>query len=435
MKLRLVQGVNQSIMQLQVKIGTIYVLFSIFTKSFGEFENNVCPTLWDYTRMKDNINCWYDFAAEKRVPDIIQRTGYPFQEFKVQTKDGYILTVFRIPNLNTGKGPVFLMHGVLSNSAIFVGLGRNSLAFLLADAGYDVWLGNYRGTEYSEQHIKYNSTQKEFWDYGADEIGMIDVPSMLSLIKYHTRRKDIIYIGHSLGTTAALIYASEYPEQAKNTIKLFVFLSPAYKLTHISSPYRNFFPLLKPFLRLTGSLNVVQILSSGQLRNVTKPTCMASLPLMLLCLNAINLFTGPYSQIAPETLPVLFNQLPGGTSLKTLSYITEAANDNFSKFDYGRGRNMLKYGSAEPPAYNITNIKVPVIMYYAKNDWVTTKQDSVFLYKTLPKKIRYGLFEVKTRNFNHLDFCYGRDAKRLVYDPLIKRIGNFTIGELKMSSE
>lgn len=36
---------------------------------------------------------------------------------------------------------------------------------MLYEAGYDVWLGNYRGTEYSEEHETLNATQREFWDY------------------------------------------------------------------------------------------------------------------------------------------------------------------------------------------------------------------------------------------------------------------------------
>ncbi|KAJ8915906.1 hypothetical protein NQ315_015520 [Exocentrus adspersus] len=40
-----------------------------------------------------------------------------------------------------------------------------ALAFLLYDAGYDIWLGNYRGTEYSEEHDSLNVTQKEYWNY------------------------------------------------------------------------------------------------------------------------------------------------------------------------------------------------------------------------------------------------------------------------------
>lgn len=48
-------------------------------------------------------------------------------QYKAQTQDGYILTIFRIPGVQSNKGPVFLMHGVQSTSGIFVSLGRDSL--------------------------------------------------------------------------------------------------------------------------------------------------------------------------------------------------------------------------------------------------------------------------------------------------------------------
>lgn len=41
-------------------------------------------------------------------------------------------------------------------------------AYLLADAGYDVWLGNARGTEPSRQHLRVDAegtTQKEYWNF------------------------------------------------------------------------------------------------------------------------------------------------------------------------------------------------------------------------------------------------------------------------------
>lgn len=67
---------------------------------------------------------------------------------------------------------------------------------------------------------------------------------MLNVIQQETRQRgNIIYIGHSLGTTMGMIYASEYPEDAKNTIKLFIWISPSHKLKNMISPYR----LLAPF--------------------------------------------------------------------------------------------------------------------------------------------------------------------------------------------
>ena len=48
-----------------------------------------------------------------------------------------------------------LLHGILGSSADWVmASAERSLGFIMADAGYDVWLGNARGTMYSREHVK-----------------------------------------------------------------------------------------------------------------------------------------------------------------------------------------------------------------------------------------------------------------------------------------
>lgn len=41
----------------------------------------------------------------------------------------------------------------------------NFSAYILADNGYDVWLGNIRGTKYSKAHATLKATNKDFWDF------------------------------------------------------------------------------------------------------------------------------------------------------------------------------------------------------------------------------------------------------------------------------
>lgn len=54
--------------------------------------------------------------------------GYPTETHKVQTQDGYILTLHRIPyglkcSAANSKGPVLVQHGILCSSFDWVVMG------------------------------------------------------------------------------------------------------------------------------------------------------------------------------------------------------------------------------------------------------------------------------------------------------------------------
>ena len=101
---------------------------------------------------------------------MIARMGYPSETHTVITEDCYILEMHRIPH---GKGQtkanlktILLVHGVLGSSADWVmGIPEKSLGYILADAGYDVWLGNMRGNTYSRAHCEMDPSSLEFWDF------------------------------------------------------------------------------------------------------------------------------------------------------------------------------------------------------------------------------------------------------------------------------
>lgn len=65
------------------------------------------------------------------------------------------------------SGPVvFLQHCLLCSSADWlVNLRTESLAYLLANAGFDVWLGNVRGNTYSRAHVSLSPNDKKFWQF------------------------------------------------------------------------------------------------------------------------------------------------------------------------------------------------------------------------------------------------------------------------------
>lgn len=59
------------------------------------------------------------------------------------------------------------MHGVMSTPDHFLINGKNSsLGFMLADAGYDVWLGCTRGNSHARRHKTLDPDKgAQFWKY------------------------------------------------------------------------------------------------------------------------------------------------------------------------------------------------------------------------------------------------------------------------------
>ena len=74
----------------------------------------------------------------------------------------------------------------------------------LFQEGYDVWLGNNRGTHASRKHIKYDADldKEEYWTFSHSRMGVQDVPAMVKAItKVSGACQKISYVGHDIGNT------------------------------------------------------------------------------------------------------------------------------------------------------------------------------------------------------------------------------------------
>ena len=93
---------------------------------------------------------------------------------------------------------MYLQHGLVDSSDTWVANEEKyAPAFVLANAGYDVWVGNSRGNRYSSPRI--NSKIKNFWNFTFDEMISYDLPAAFEYISKNTGQK-IHYVGHSQGT-------------------------------------------------------------------------------------------------------------------------------------------------------------------------------------------------------------------------------------------
>lgn len=83
-------------------------------------------------------------------------------------------------------------------------------------------------------------------------------------------------------------------------------------------------------------------------------------------------------------------------------------------YDYGKD-NMAHYNQTDAPLYNITQMKVPVALYYANDDWLADPTDVKFLQANLPNIV--DNYEID--NFNHLDFVWAVNATQAFYTRMV----------------
>lgn len=174
--------------------------------------------------------------------DLCDLYGFKWEEHVVQTKDGYLLGLHRVPfargeEVKRKKPVVYLHHGLLMCSDVFLctTTAERSLPLVLAEAGYDVWLGNNRGNKYSRKHLSRNPHETAFWNFCIDEFAMRDIPDSIEYILQITGEKSLSYVGFSQGTAQAFAALSINPA-LNEKVDVFVALAPAMSPPGLSAP-------------------------------------------------------------------------------------------------------------------------------------------------------------------------------------------------------
>lgn len=180
------------------------------------------------------------FCLNDDVLELIKSAGYKGKAYQVETEDGYLLTAHRILPRNglkaSSKHPVFLMHGLIATAADFLVTGpKIALAYLLSDKGYDVWLGNARGSKHSMNHRNLSIDSGEFWNFSWHEIGFYDLPAMIDCMLMTTGSSKAFYAGHSQGTTSFVVFLSTRPDYNQKIIRAHL-MAPATFMENLPHP-------------------------------------------------------------------------------------------------------------------------------------------------------------------------------------------------------
>ncbi|XP_055295721.1 lipase 3-like [Sitodiplosis mosellana] len=358
-----------------------------------------------------------------RTDQVIEHYGYEAEEHHVTTADGYILTIFRCNSKQYAmkkRKPLIIQHGLPSSSDDFTtNIPSQAIAYVLADAGFDVWLPNFRGTVYSRRHVSKNpdTPGSGFWNFSWYELGIYDQPAVIDYILNQTHNRKLYYIGYSEGTTSIMVLLSEKPEYNAKIYAASLMAPVGYTSSiftaadYVSLP---FFPRLPLFL-LEKWLNILENteILPRSLSQVASVLC-AQLP--ALCNGVLNfLFGASENQRNATMLPVLMcRSISGGSANQYLHYLQEYNYGYFGKY---------KRGFKVPPDFDLSRINTPISLHYSTADTLATATDVQKLIPKLQKNI--VRIQVINEKLNHIDFVWGVNSASLIYSEIIKVFQRF----------
>lgn len=340
-------------------------------------------TLFTISFAIETLEATVDSEAYMPLIEYCKYLKYPISNHFVTTSDGYILQLFRIgsksaSSFNSGT-PVFMQHGLVDSADDWL-VNTEELApgFILANKGYDVWLGNTRGNHHSRNHTTLNpETDKAFWEYTWNDMAEFDVPAQVDYILEKTSNSNLVYVGHSQGTTILMARLATHQEFAEK-IKLAVFLAPVASVRNQNSKIvsmgskTDFFMLM----RLFGMSEIFKKNSP-----IMPFICQN---LQLICSKPIELLADSDISVDNlERLGVITGHYPSSDSLKNLQMWTQMIKykeNKLQKFDYGnRQKNLEIYGVSSPPLYDLTKIKANLGIFAGVYDRLADQEDVQWL--------------------------------------------------------
>ena len=177
----------------------------------------------------------YDYDYED-MDNVTAGFGYSWEPHQVDTDDGWRLSLLRITAvrdvpIKSDKPPVFMIHGAFGTGDGFMKgfWGGKGIAGLLAEQGYDVWLGNSRGTPYSNHNSKDGTwSDEEKWDFDWSDMGLYDIPAFVDKIIEVTEKPKVTLMGNSQGGAQIFYALAKEQDRYVDKVHRFVGLAPCH---------------------------------------------------------------------------------------------------------------------------------------------------------------------------------------------------------------
>ena len=302
---------------------------------------------------------------ELTIEEKARKDGYLVERHEAITEDGFVLGLYRV--YKTKGQPVLLLHGFgLSPESFIFNYHGKALAYNLADAGFDVWLGCNRGNLHSRKHLYLTEDQEEFWDWSANEMVHFDIPALVSQVLNLTECKKVQIVGHSQGGTITVAALALFPALRNKIAAVGMLAAPPGRI-----------PELPFIIRMLSHRFTQKLLHLLGVHSVLHPPTLLAVKIAhyVPVLAPFLVTTAFDASLTGEdtSLSVISSaRLMGGTSVKCLELVRQAAFNPTQTapnlFNYGPTLNSLIYHSPEPPQYNYSAIGVPAAYFVGSAD-------------------------------------------------------------------
>lgn len=436
-----------------------FALLDLLPRLFGQKPANENGTKAEYEEymLKDTSN---DDAVNMSTIQLIERSGYKYEQHIATSDDGYMTVLTRIINPKADRRmlrmpPILMEYGGSADSGDYL-IGSSiqhhpekwprsfkadgpitswncSLAFVLANNGFDVWLAGTRGSgekdllkvksrpkdmisksDIGEQNVTAGENLEEviksedYWSFSQDDIIAYEFKSHFDTVMKVTGSSKVSLVSYSLSTPTVLSFLGLRPDYAEK-VHGFVSLAPIFSGQGIG-------PLLQIVLRTicplipekVGTLVLTDMLVSKPVRDLIIQIAKVKPLRYSLIKSIVTLIFGPSAKYQTSLDLNVIGHLSRELSFREVRQVCQQTQANKLQFyDYGPAKNRVIYKSPTPPEYDVSNLRIKDwLLVTAANDAIATPAAVQSLLRLVgPKPAAH----IVVPGFNHIDLFVGVD--------------------------
>ncbi|KAH6929209.1 hypothetical protein HPB50_024425 [Hyalomma asiaticum] len=314
-----------------------------------------------------------------------------------------------------GRGPVFLMTGLLADSASLVlDFPGQSLGVFVSSYLTLSLISEIRAFSRSEQIRPCITWRRSMFH----EHALYDLPAQIDYVLSETGQKQLLYIGISQGTLSFFAMMSERPEY-NDKVKAFAGLAPFNKLAHIKVPP----------LAIFGPYAETALFAEQGDRSGSPPPCFALIfeftQRLAQAVGGSEVLPKDFQLMSITRIPVYLCHNPAGTSMKNIIHYGQlVGSKRAQKFDYGASKNSEVYGQREPPEYNLSRVTTDVGLFWSKGDEFVTPREVDELRSSLRGRIKRERY-IADPFYTHVHFVIGLVNQKYLFSNLLDFLAGY----------